>query len=410
MKTLFMKADLFDFLRKRQQEALHNVNSISEDQVLSIPEEDLVLSVLDKYRLEPLKLKVEEGTVESDSMNMPHGDPQSLARQMGLRSGPTMGEVVRFYIPFNGEAKLFDLKPSTWQSSAPAAEVKGTELVLSLSGQKVDINKAKQQRDELIKDVTKYIEWSTADVSKYNAELESVIRGSLKHRKAKTLERCQQVESLGLKPRRKDNAPTTYKLPEVRRTITPIATKKTSKFEPEPELDKEEYEHILDVCFNMARVMEQSPKAFEAISEPDLRMHFLVQLNGHYEGMATGETFNLEGKTDIVIKEGGGGNVFIAECKYWEGEAAFSEAIDQLLGYISWRDTKTALLVFNRKKDFSAVLEKADKATQEHSHFKRRISEYKHESGFRYVFGNKNDEAKEFVLTVLVFGVPVKGS
>jgi hypothetical protein len=39
--------------------------------------------------------------------------------------------------------------------------------------------------------------------------------------------------------------------------------------------------------------------------EEDLRQHFLAQLNGHFEGSATGETFNYEGKTDILIRERG---------------------------------------------------------------------------------------------------------
>ena len=37
----------------------------------------------------------------------------------------------------------------------------------------------------------------------------------------------------------------------------------------------------------------------------DLRQHFLVQLNGQYEGQAVGETFNYEGKTDILIRSEG---------------------------------------------------------------------------------------------------------
>ena len=40
------------------------------------------------------------------------------------------------------------------------------------------------------------------------------------------------------------------------------------------------------------------------MDEEALRSHFLVQLNGHYEGQATGETFNYEGKTDILIPVG----------------------------------------------------------------------------------------------------------
>ena len=31
-------------------------------------------------------------------------------------------------------------------------------------------------------------------------------------------------------------------------------------------------------------------------------------------------------------------------------------AIDQVLSYLSWRDTKVALIVFNRRKDISGVL------------------------------------------------------
>jgi hypothetical protein len=41
----------------------------------------------------------------------------------------------------------------------------------------------------------------------------------------------------------------------------------------------------------------------------------LVQLNGQYEGQATGETFNFQGKTDILIRVDGQ-NIFVAECKY----------------------------------------------------------------------------------------------
>ena len=55
----------------------------------------------------------------------------------------------------------------------------------------------------------------------------------------------------------------------------------------------------------MVAVMEWSPRAFVGMGEEDLRQHFLVQLNGAYEGQATGETFNFEGKTDILRARAG---------------------------------------------------------------------------------------------------------
>ena len=54
------------------------------------------------------------------------------------------------------------------------------------------------------------------------------------------------------------------------------------------------------------------------MKEEDIRVHYLVQLNGHYEGNATGETFNLEGKTDISIRDNAQ-VLFIAELKFWDG-------------------------------------------------------------------------------------------
>ncbi|MFM9616172.1 hypothetical protein ACKI18_46870, partial [Streptomyces niveiscabiei] len=62
-------------------------------------------------------------------------------------------------------------------------------------------------------------------------------------------------------------------------------------------------------------MMERSPTAFKTMGEEDLRQHFLVQLNGQFDGAATGETFNYEGKTDILLRVAGR-NIFIAECKF----------------------------------------------------------------------------------------------
>ena len=154
----------------------------------------------------------------------------------------------------------------------------------------------------------------------------------------------------------------------------------------------------------MTQVMERSPKAFQNMKEEDLRTHFLVHLNGAYEGQATGETFNYEGKTDILIRLEGR-NIFIAECKFWSGPEAFKETIDQILKYISWRDTKTAILLFNRTKNLSNVLSQIPSLVLSHPNFKSQIP-FKAETGFRFSMSNKDDKNREFILTVIVFDVP----
>ena len=166
----------------------------------------------------------------------------------------------------------------------------------------------------------------------------------------------------------------------------------------------DENEHILEVIQNMALVIERSPSEFASMKEETLRSHFLVQLNGHYEGQATGETFNFEGKTDILIRSEGK-NIFIAECKFWNGPKKLTETIEQLLSYSSWRDTKVAIIVFNRNKDFTNVLATLDETTKQHPNFKRDLGKQS-ETAFRYIFAHRDDPNREMVLTVVAFDVP----
>ena len=153
--------------------------------------------------------------------------------------------------------------------------------------------------------------------------------------------------AIGLPMKKRAGVPTTYSVPVTRRVPRIEQIKISGVFKPEPALADEDYQEILRIMSNMVQVMELSPHAFLEMDEESLRTHFLVQLNGAFSGQATGETFNFQGKTDILIRVEGR-NVFIAECKFWKGDKAFIATLDQLLSYLSWRDTKAAVLVFNR--------------------------------------------------------------
>ncbi len=74
-------------------------------------------------------------------------------------------------------------------------------------------------------------------------------------------------------------------------------------------------------------------------------------LNGTYLGGAVGEAFRNNGKTDICIEEKNRA-AFVAECKMWTGQKAIADALKQLDSYLTWRDCKTALIYFVRKKIF----------------------------------------------------------
>lgn len=259
--------------------------------------------------------------------------------------------------------------------------------------------------DRTLNEIEQHLEWVSIDVNRFNESLRADAEQTILRRRDRILTNQGRVASLGIPLKNRPNAPQTYVLPSVRRKVIPVLpAASTMPYEPEPALDLEHYEHILSVIQNMAQVMERSPSAFKAMGEEDLRQHFLVQLNGQFEGNATGETFNVSGKTDILLRANGR-NIFIAECKFWGGPKLFREAIDQLLGYTAWRDTKTAILVFNRGTSLSTVLAGIKAEVERHPNYKRTLN-WQHETGFRYEFHHTGDANREFTLTVLVFDIP----
>lgn len=121
------------------------------------------------------------------------------------------------------------------------------------------------------------------------------------------------------------------------------------------------YADILATIKHMGSTYERTPKSYAAMKEEDLRNTLLAALNGTYLGGAVGEAFRNNGKTDICIEEKNRA-AFVAECKMWTGQKAIADALKQLDSYLTWRDCKTALIYFVRKKDFLAILQTAEEA------------------------------------------------
>jgi hypothetical protein len=72
---------------------------------------------------------------------------------------------------------------------------------------------------------------------------------------------------------------------------------------------------------------------------------------------------------------------------------------------LSWRDTKAAVVIFSRNKDFSSVLKNIRETTDAHPHKKRGPTE-NGDIRLRYIFGNPADHNREVFLTILAFNVP----
>lgn len=404
---LFNKGNWQPTQESWRKNLVQEVEAKDGDELLNTSTTDLANYYADKYRVEVPTLHSDD--LEIDQRETQIDVSQNRSRMIRDRSRPVMiaGTSVDVEVPFSGDKVFFDIQATTYSLDAPMAYVGDNVIAFSITGTDLTTEIVKSQIDRRVASIGEHLGWLANDVRGYNDGLLAIATETIERRKEKLLKDRSLVAGLGFKMKARPGQSQTYAAPNVRRKIRPTTPKPTASkqpFKPEPTLTDEDYEHILSVMENMVGVMEQSPGAFRQIDEESLRMHFLMQLNGQYSGDATGETFNYEGKTDILIKVDGK-NIFIGECKFWTGGKGYLETLDQVLSYLSWRDTKAAVLVFSRNKDFTGILAKIEKNTPNHSNFKRTVRK-RSESSWTYLFGHKDDPNREISITVQAYNVP----
>jgi hypothetical protein len=406
--NLFTGDNLRDYIRSREQSARDAVREITRNQIVQADLSALADELYSEYRLVTPDLRDENIRVAepTDAKVDVSGDQ---GRHIRDRSTPTYldGTALNFIVDFEGHHELFRFRHSLQLNPPRASRVKPGQIEFEYKWVKGDASPEKAD-DQFRKDLRRVrgtLDRVREEVESFNDTLRPNICSQLKRRKEAVKEDRSGVEALPYPVKRRDDAPDTYKVPVKRKSIDPAPDENGEGGEPKSRyLGDDDYEDVLHVLRNMTDVMERSPSAFRDMDEEDLRTHFLVQLNGQFEGPATGETFNRQGKTDIFLPAEGRA-VFIAECKFWRGAEAFGEALDQLLGYASWRDTKTALLIFNQNKDTTRVLDQIPGIVEGHSNHIRTV-EYDGESEFRFVLHHNDDEQRPLTVTLMVFDVP----
>lgn len=318
---------------------------------------------IDKVWREPVKdVRVD---VSRDPMRAFFDSESDLARNFP-------GYRVVIHIPFAGEADVFKLRPSSFTFNPPRGRVYGKDLVLTIEyprDQQPDIDSRAQ---EFMRMVGQWIGFACADIDSFNRGLHQRARQLIADRLQRLEQRDAHLAQSKIPVGRPDDAGKRMYIPDVlvRRPVPSLPNTRADDKAPtlEPALEERVFEHILSVIRMQGRQMEQSPATYADMGEEDRRQTIVATLNTHYEGRAHAEAFNVQGKTDILIRYEGR-NLFICECKFWTGAESLTGTIDQLFRYAGWRDTKLTIVMFVREKGLTPILKKAKSALGAHPQF-----------------------------------------
>lgn len=369
----FSGSELSEYIKGLYNKISTRIKRYTNDEIMGNDIELLADNCYEEFYIVPIHFSDEDiekrDMKQVDIVKKIH---DNLERKLlGLGTDTVCGEGIEFTFrySFNGDSCLFNYRPCR-SKVFPEIEIEEKEGYLKFQYKYLN-NETKQsdfksklftklQHD--VDEIKKGIDYANDDVEKYNGNIKNRALRELRQKK-EAIENFYEISKSFEIPLKKNNFAETH-IPTKRRNIAPT----TKKYNNEPNyyISDAEYKDILMFIKHYCSTYESTPHTFRSLKEEDLRNLLLAGLNGVYQGIAYGEAFRKGGKTDICIQSENRA-AFIAECKMWGGASQIPDALNQLDGYLTWRDCKTALILFVKNKNFGAVLDSAKKTLDNHA-------------------------------------------
>lgn len=350
---------LDDYLRGRLKRALDELASIDPDVILAENADVVVASLLGKHM--PAEIRIDwDGATRTPVTEVTTQVRDQFGRDE-VYTVPASKVVVTF--PITGTTEMLDYQASTFTISGEYGKIAGGRIVLEIVERTLDAGTVRASVDRVKRDIDQRAGWANSDLASFRKTAEQSIRTDFERRKERILHDRSVEDALGI-PVRTSSTPRPP-VPARRTHVTLQARKVQAGFVPEPVLDDAIYQDVLQQVRAWATSLERTPGTGAKLDEEELRDLLLGNLNTYWQGGAGGELFNGSGKTDILIRHEDR-NAFIAECKIWRGPKGVTDALDQLLGYLVWRDSKAALVMFIKTQDPAATVEKLHEAVEAH--------------------------------------------
>jgi len=375
---LFQRGDVIQLEEALKESIRKRIHDLKDDYILNVSEQEYIDYLAEELHLDCPVIMYDEKSIEPRNVLV---SPEYLPRSWFYYDERDVErKMYRLHIPFQGDSELLRFRPNPFSLSAWSNFTISYDSVyvdiLDING---DANEVKRECDSYVNTLREMMSSLEKNYSFINKIMPDHIQSMFTIRKKQIQKEHKELVDIGI-PIKGQMLQKTYTVPTVQRRFKPVPKPTKTIIEPPtPTMADKEYQDILSALNTIGRNLERFPNTHKGKDEESIRDLFLVQLATSFTAYtSTGEAFNHKGKTDLMVKNGDD-ILFIAECKFWKGAKVLIDAISQLLGYLTWRDSKTALLIFNRDVGMTTALQSIEDAISKH---------------FNYLSGKKNGDAR----------------
>ena len=408
-EMLFSSVNLSQSLNGLNERAKQAVSKIDPDEFLQRPHDNVVEGLIQAYRLERTRLHRDATTaprIQETTIDVRH----DIRRAVRDKSRPCNIPAARISLraPFSGP-NAFSQRASQHSMSPPHGHVDEGMVIVSRT---IPSDTLEMERESVIRDlhheldkIERGLSWIEADLDKWEPEFRQAIGVAAERRRSDLLTMRQTESMLGVPIERDGAVAATYtvSIPTRRPLPRPVNRLIHEPFQPEPAISEQDFANIVGDIGRVLVMFERLSLTHSEAAEERRRDQIIVTLHGIY-GAGSAESFSKRGKTDIYLPWNDNA-VFLAECKWWRGQKAFTDStLPQLLDrYIVWRDTHTAMVLFIKNKDVSSVTEKSVESVRRHPRY---VSDAAPISGFKtFILHQKCDESRQLRLALLTAAI-----
>ena len=405
MTRIFAEQELRNYLEVKIDRVLSSIGSEKDDYILNVNESDYISFKVSEAEVEEIVIYDDKLYASSSERMIP---AEYFSRLFNVSPGNSYKkDVIKFHIPFSGNKDLLSCIPSSRIMWSMDIEVNEDEFCFEVINFSDDVDSIVREKDSNISSILKQCINVNTQVAQYNASLQGRVNSAFNARKIRILAKTGVLASLGVPIKKSTSTSDTFAVATMKKRKKVSISKPNVNevgYKPEPCLDNSVYQDILQIVHDTGKEFERLPSVYVGKEEEHLRDHMLMMLEPNFEGSATGETFNKSGKTDILLRYDGN-NVFIGECKFWKGQKSFLGTISQLLGYLTWRDSKAAVIMFVSNKEFSPVLKSAKDSVSNHENFLSFVNE-QDETWFNCEFHLNGDRNRVIKIAIMLYHLP----
>src|SRR5690348_16534827 len=114
---------------------------------------------------------------------------------------PVKGVEFTIAIPFKGDPRMFEVKPATFSTRFPRAEIEDREIIFRFTRVDNDGDALKREYEDELKNVNQYLVWLGESVADFNRTVGTYAEQAISQRRGRLANATNMVAKLGLPPR-----------------------------------------------------------------------------------------------------------------------------------------------------------------------------------------------------------------